>query len=43
MQSTEATTNIIVAMINNRFISSPEEISKAYKEIYKAVKYPDEN
>lgn len=43
MQPTEATTNIIVAMINNKFLSSPEEISKAYKEIYKAVRRPVED
>ena len=40
MNATEATSNIIIAMINNKFIANPEEISSAYKEIYKAVNCP---
>jgi hypothetical protein len=41
MDATEATSNIVIAMINSKFISTPEEISSAYKEIYKAVRYPE--
>lgn len=40
MNATEATSNIVSALINNRFITSPEKIVKAYKDIYKAVRYP---
>lgn len=41
MNAVEATSNIIIAMINNKYLSTPEEISSAYKEIYKAVRYPE--
>lgn len=40
MNATEATSNIIIAMIDNKYLSTPEEISAAYKEIYKAVDNP---
>lgn len=43
MNSTEATANIIIAMINNKYLATPEDVSKAYKEVFKAVRYPDEN
>lgn len=43
MSDTEATSNIIVAMINNKFVSTPEEIATAYKEIFKAVYKPLED
>lgn len=43
MNEREATSNIIVAMINNKFISTAEEISSAYKEIFKAVYNPLDN
>lgn len=42
MNVTEATSNIIITMINNKYLSTPEEISSAYKEIYKAVNYPED-
>lgn len=42
MNATEATSNIIIAMINNKFIADSEEISSAYKTIYKAVNYPED-
>lgn len=41
MNATEAASNIVIAMINNKFISTSEEISTAYKEIYKAVRNPE--
>lgn len=40
MNATEATANLIVAMINNKFISTSEEIAEAYKIIYKSVRTP---
>lgn len=43
MNETEATSNIIVAMINNKFISTPDEIATAYKIIFNAVLRPLEN
>lgn len=42
MNATEATSNIVIAMITSKFISTPEEISSAYKEIYKAVRCPED-
>ena len=43
MDATEATSNIIVAMINGKFLNSPNEIAEAYNTIYQAVMYPDKN
>ena len=43
MNETEATSNIIVAMINNHFISNPEDISSAYKIIFEAISNPYNN
>lgn len=43
MNTVEATSNIIVAMINNRFLSSPKDIAEAYKTIYNAVRFPNED
>lgn len=43
MNTTEAASNIIVAMINNKFIASPEEIAEAYKTIHYAIRYPEGN
>lgn len=43
MTPTEATSNIIVAMINNKFINTPEEIAIVYKTIYQAVYSPLDN
>lgn len=43
MNSTEATSNIIIAMINNKFICTPEDVVEAYKVIYPAIRHPDEN
>lgn len=40
MNETEATSNIVIAMINSKFISMPDEIAEAYKVIYKAVNNP---
>lgn len=40
MNSTEATSNIVVALINAKFISEPEEVAAAYKTIYEAVRNP---
>lgn len=39
MNATEATTNMIVAMIGNKFLASPEDVAEAYKTIYNAVRY----
>lgn len=43
MNPTEASSNIIVAMINNGYICTPEDIAEAYKIIYTAVNYPEGN
>lgn len=43
MNAAEVSCNIVVAMINNRFLATPEDISEAYKTIYKAVRFPDED
>lgn len=43
MNEIEATSNIIVAMINNKFLSTSDEISIAYKEIFNAVYRPLDN
>lgn len=43
MNPTEATSNIIVAMINNHFICSPEDVNAAYKTIYDTVTHPNKN
>lgn len=40
MGKIEATTNIIIALINNHFISTPDEIVGAFKTIYEAVEKP---
>lgn len=40
MNNAEATSNIIVAMINNKLLNSPEEIAKAIKVIYPAFYDP---
>lgn len=43
MNSIEATSNIIIALINNRFINSPDDIVEAYQKIHKVVRHPEEN
>lgn len=43
MSDTEATSNIIVAMINNGLLHAPEEVAEAYKTIYQSVAVPYEN
>lgn len=43
MNHTEATSNIIVAMINNHYINNPEDVSTAYKIIFEAVSNPNNN
>lgn len=40
MGKTEATTNMVIALINNHFISTPDDIVKAYKTIYNTVENP---
>ena len=40
MSPNEVTSNMIIALINQRFISTPEEVTSAYKEIFKAVTKP---
>lgn len=40
MNPTEATSNIVVALINAKFISDPEEVAEAYKTIFEAVRNP---
>ena len=41
MGKIEATTNIVVALINNHFVSTPSDVVEAFKTIYKAVENPD--
>lgn len=43
MNRIEATTNIIIALINNNHISDPDDVVKAFKAIYKAVEHPTED
>lgn len=38
MDPIEATSNIVVAMLNNKCISSPEDVSKAYTTIFNCIK-----
>lgn len=40
MGKLEATTNMVIALINNHFISTPDDIVEAFKTIYKAVENP---
>ncbi len=40
MGKIESTTNIVIALINNHFISTPDQIVEAFKTIYKAVENP---
>ena len=40
MGKIEATTNIVIALINNHFVSIPEEVSEAYKTISKTIGNP---
>ena len=42
MDRNEATTNMVVALINLKAITSPDEVAEAYKKIYKAVLNPTE-
>ncbi len=41
MNTTEATSNIVIALIEQRFLCTPEEVSNAYKEIFNAVSKPN--
>lgn len=43
MNATEATSNIIIAMVNSKFISTPDEVAEAYKTIYSVVRNPNTN
>lgn len=38
MNSIEATANMVVALINNKFITNPDDVAQAYKTIYAAVR-----
>lgn len=40
MNPTENASNIIIAMINNNYIATPEQVSEAYKVIYSAIVNP---
>lgn len=40
MNATEATSNIIVTMINNKLLNTPEEIAEAFQSIYPFVRDP---
>jgi hypothetical protein len=40
MNPTEAATNIVTALINNKFITTPETASKAYKIIFETIVKP---
>ena len=40
MSPLEATTSIIIAMINNNSIATAEQVSEAYKTIYSTVIKP---
>ncbi len=40
MGKIEATTNMVIALINNRFIATPDDVVEAFKTIYKAVENP---
>lgn len=40
MGKIEATTNMVIALVNNHFISTPDEIVETFKTIYKAVDNP---
>lgn len=40
MNATEATSNMVTALINNKFITTPNEVVQAYKDIYEIVRYP---
>ncbi len=42
MDSNEATTNMVVALINIKCLTKPDEIAEAYKTIYKVVANPYE-
>ena len=40
MNATEATANIIIAMINNKLVVKTEDIAEAYNTIYNAIRNP---
>lgn len=40
MGKLESTTNMVIALINNHFISTPDDVVEAFKTIYKAVENP---
>ena len=41
MSPNQITSNMVIALIEQRFVCSPAEVSEAYKEIYKAVTNPN--
>ena len=43
MNPIEATSIIIVALINNHFICCPEDVSTAYKIVFDSVTHPTQN
>lgn len=40
MSPKDNATNIIIAMINNNYIATPEQVSEAYKVIYSTIVNP---
>lgn len=40
MGPAEATSNMVIALINIKALASPEDVAEAYKTIYKAVAHP---
>lgn len=40
MNATEHTTNIVIALINNSRIATPEQVCEAYKNIYSTIVNP---
>ena len=43
MNETEATANIVIALINNSRLYNVQDVAEAYKEIFKAVNQPLDN
>lgn len=40
MNPTEHTTNIVIALINNSRVSTPDQVCEAYKKIYSTIINP---
>ena len=41
MNPTEATSNIVIALINSKYVQHAKDVPALYKEIYKAVAQPN--